>query len=250
MDIKKNLKDFYNTEAKKYYYTRNKHRSDEKYILKHIQDYPKKNIKLLEFWCGGGRLIKAINKNIKDKKINYTWVDLSKNLLEFAQKDNPSNKFYTADIKEYIKKQKQEEFDIIIWIASFQHIPNKKERLFILKNFYKSLTYNWVLIMTNRSISKRFILKHKSVILKSFIKNLITLWKHKYNDLQIPRTNKWITHFRYYHMFNKKELNILLKNSWFNILKLTYLDKNGQRTNDRKNSNNTFVIWKKEVFKK
>lgn len=266
MTIKNDLKNFYNTEAEKYYYTRNKHRSDGYIILDEIKKYNKQNkkttVSILEFWCWGWRLIKFLNKQIQDKKlnikINYTWVDISQKLLDFAQADskkfspNIKSKFICQDITTYIKNTKQESLDFIIWVASFQHIPTKKERLYIMKLFYKTLKYDWKLIMLNWSISSWFIKKHTQTIKKSIIKTLYTLWTHNWRNLEIPRTNKTkktpTTHYRFYHMFGIKELSILWKLSGFKISKLTYIDKIGQVIKNRKKSNNTLFIWEKKVF--
>jgi 1,2-phenylacetyl-CoA epoxidase PaaB subunit len=49
MNIKTDLKNFYNKEANKYYYTRNKHRSDGQTILNEIKKINKKSISILEF---------------------------------------------------------------------------------------------------------------------------------------------------------------------------------------------------------
>jgi hypothetical protein len=53
MNIKTDLKNFYDTEAEKYYYTRNKHWSDGYIILDEIKKYQKltkkKTISILEF---------------------------------------------------------------------------------------------------------------------------------------------------------------------------------------------------------
>lgn len=250
MTIKSDLKNFYDTEAEKYYYTRNKHWHDGEIILNEIKKIKKKNISILEFWCWWGRLIKFLNSKLKDKNIKYVWIDISQWLLDFAQKDNKKNKFVCEDIAKYIKKTKQESLDIIIWVASFQHAPNKKERLYLMKNFYKSLNYWWKLIMLNRSISKWFLKKHKNTIKESIWKSIYTLWKHNWRDLQIPWKNKWKTHYRFYHMFSKKELNILWKYSGFRINELSHIDKVWQKTNNWKKSNNTLFIWEKEVFNK
>lgn len=247
MNIKENLKDFYNKEASKYYYTRNKHWSDGQIILDEIKKLDKKNISILEFWCWWGRLIKFLNSNLKNTKINYIGVDISKKLLELAKKDNPTNEFICDDITNYINKIKQESIDIIIWVASFQHIPTHKERLYLLKSFYKSLKYNWVIIMTNRSISNWFIKKHFKVILKSLTKTLYTIWLHNYRDLEIPRQGKNKSYKRYYHMFWKKELITLGKTSWFKIEKLTYIDKNWLEVKSYRESNNIFFVWKKGI---
>ncbi len=248
MKIKKELEEFYNKEAKKYYYTRNKHRNDGKIILDEIKKSKKKNISILEFWCWWWRLIKFLNSNLKNKNIKYIWVDISQWLLDFAKKDNKKNKFICEDIATYIKKNKQESLDIIIGIASFQHAPNEKERLFLMKSFYKSLKYWGKLIMLNRSISKWFLKRYKKTIKISILKSIYTLWKHSWRDLQIPWENKWKTHYRFYHIFNKKKLIILWKSAWFKINELSYIDKSWQRTNDWRKSNNTLFIWEKEVF--
>ncbi len=280
MTIKTDLKNFYNAEAEKYYYTRNKHRSDGYIILDEIKKYITQNnkiktISILEFWSWWWRLIKFLDEQIQNKKlnikINYTAVDISQNLLDLAQADskkfstNIKSKFICQDITAYTKNLKQESLDFIIWIASFQHLPNQKERLFVLKNFYQSLKYNGKLIMLNRSFSSRFIKKFKQVIKKSIIKTIYTLWTHDWRNLNIPRqkskpnkhwkleiafepNNKHKNHYRFYHIFGTKELSLLWKLSWFKINELTHIDKTGHRIKNRKKSNNTLFIWEKKVF--
>jgi len=241
------LKDVYNKIAKKYYLSRNKHRNDGTYILNEIQKYWKKEISILEFWCWWWRCIKYLNENLKWIKINYTWIDISKELLKYAQKDNPKDKFICDDIIDYIKKTTQESFDFIIWTASFQHIEKESERLNLMKNFYKALKYWWKLIMTNRSYSNRFSKKYKKEIIKSIIKTIYTFWNHKLNDLSIPRKINGEILYRFYHIFSIEELKLLCKESWFTINKLTFLDKNWKETNNQWLSNNTILIWEKKL---
>ncbi|HRX64218.1 MAG TPA: class I SAM-dependent methyltransferase [Candidatus Absconditabacterales bacterium] len=250
MDIKEDLKYFYNQEAEKYYYTRNKHWSEGDIMLKEIKKNKKKNISILEFGCGSGRLIKFLNKNLKEKNIEYIGIDISSELLKFAKKDNKKNKFICEDISKYIKSVKQESFDFIIGIASFQHIPSKKERLFLIKNFYKSLKYNGKLIMTNRSFSNRFIKKQKKSIIDSILKSIYTLGKHKRRDLQIKRKNKGKEYKRYYHIFTKNELKTLLKIGGFKINIIDYTNKKGQIIKKRNSSQNTITIGEKNIYKK
>ncbi len=247
MKIKKDLENFYDKEAEKYYFSRKKYRADWYIILDEIKKNPKKTISILEFWCGSWRLISFLNANLKNKKIVYTWIDLSKKLIEFASKDNPNNNFIHDDIYNYIKNTKQESLDFIIWIASFQHIPNQKERIYLIKSFYKSLNYWWKLIMTNRSISKRFIRKHYKPLINSFLKYIYTIWNYNRKDLYIPRKNKNQINKRYYHMFTKGEIENLTKIWWFKTILLTHIDRRWQKTKVRKNSNNTIFVWEKNV---
>lgn len=67
MDIKKDLKNFYDAEAKKYASTRKKHRTDADAILEEIKksglqstESGKKTITILEFGCGSGRLLEHL----------------------------------------------------------------------------------------------------------------------------------------------------------------------------------------------
>lgn len=248
MDIKNDIKNFYDNEAKKYYHSRKKQRTDGKIILQEILDYKKKSVSILEFGCGWWRCISYLNENLKWIKINYTWVDLSKNLLSFAQKDNPNDKFICDDITHHIQQVKQESFDFIIWIASFQHIPSQKEREFLMKNFYKALKYNWKIILLNRSMSNRFVNKYTKAIITSWLKTIYTLWWHNFRDLFIPRNSWKKIEDRYYHIFSKKELWKLSKEQWYITEKLTYIDKYWHEIQDRRQSNNTILVWKKQVF--
>jgi SAM-dependent methyltransferase len=242
-----NLKEVYDTIAEKYYSSRNKHRNDWIHILNEIQKYWKKEISILEFWCWWGRCIKYLNENLKWIKINYTWIDISKELLKYAKKDNQKDKFICKDISKYIPKVTQEQFDFIIWIASFQHIEQQNERLSLMRNFYRTLKYWGKLIMTNRSLSNRFSQKYYKEIFKSIIKTIYTFWNHKRNDLFIPRKNNWKLLYRFYHIFSTKELELLCKESWFSINKLTFLNKNWKEINEQKSSNNTILIWEKSL---
>lgn len=245
---KDDIKNFYNKVAEKYYLSRQKHWSDWKVILEELKKTKKKNISILEFWCGWWRLITYLNENLKWINIKYIWVDISKNLLTFAKKDNPKDKFICDDISKFIVSTKQESFDYIIWIASFQHIDNEKERKFLMKNFYRSLTYGWKLIMLNWSFSNRFIKKYFKPILKALRKSIYSIWYYNLRDLYIPWGNNKKIYNRFYHIFSPKELNQLWRESWFDVNILTYLDKVWQKTDNRKHSKNSLFVWEKKVF--
>ena len=57
MSITNELQEFYDAQAEKYYHTRNKHRADADIFLNEIKNSGKKNITILEFGCGSGRLL-------------------------------------------------------------------------------------------------------------------------------------------------------------------------------------------------
>ena len=85
MSIQTELQKFYDAEAEKYYHTRNKHRADAEIFLDEIKNSDKKTINILEFGCGSGRLLAHLAQ-LPWIRINYTGVDISKNLLNFAKK--------------------------------------------------------------------------------------------------------------------------------------------------------------------
>lgn len=256
MDIKKSLASFYDAQAEKYYHTRNKHRADADIFLDTIKSSGKKTINVLEFWCGSGRLLVHLTQ-LKWIKIHYTGVDISKNLLSFAKKQiswkvipkNITATFVCDDITHYLKWLKQESFDFVIGVASFQHIPTIKERFFVIKNIYRILKYDGKLIMTNRSFSRWFLRKFKKDFLHSLRKYIISFGKHEWNSIMVPRKNGKTIDKRFYHIYTLGELKKIASLSWFVIEELSYLAK-WTLTSSRKESQNSLIITKKSIFLK
>lgn len=245
------LKSFYNQEAKKYTQTRTKHRNDAEKIINTIQNYPKKEIKLIEVGCWSWRLLQHL-EHIINKKITYIGVDISENLLEEAKKiptkQHITSSFVCKDMISYLRECKQESVDIIVGIASFQHLINKKERFLAAKYMYRNLVYEGIIIMTNRSFSLRMIKKHRKTLRESFRKKLFYRNKNEWNNLMIPRKTDHNIHRRFYHIFTKKELKEVFLQSWFVIQDLSFLTKEWKDTNTWQNSSNTMIIAKKTIF--
>ncbi|MCX6823942.1 MAG: methyltransferase domain-containing protein [candidate division SR1 bacterium] len=256
MGIKEGLRAFYDAQAEKYYHTRNKHRSDADIFLDEIQTSEEKTINILEFGCGSGRLLAHLAQ-LKDIKINYVGVDISKNLLSFAKKQisgkaapkNITTTFVCDDIVHYVKGLKQESFDFVIGVASFQHIPNIKERFFVMKNVYRILKYDGKLIMTNWSFSRWFLRKFQKDFSHSLGKYIISFGKDEWNSIMVPRKNGKTIDKRFYHIYTLAELKKLASLSGFIIETLSYLAK-GTLLSSRKQSQNSLIIAKKTVFLK
>jgi len=253
MDIKKSLANFYDAQAEKYAQTRNKHRSDADILLNEIKIHGKKTLNILEFGCGSGRLLAQLTQ-LKDIKINYTGIDISKNLLNFAKKQiPPTNKnikatFLCDDIVHAITTLPQESFDFVIGIASFQHISTVKERFFLIKNIYRILNYEGKLIMTNRSFSLWFIKKFKKEMFSALRKYGSSLGKHEWNNIFIPRKDGKTTSKRFYHIFTLRELKKLITLSGFTLQTIGYLDNQGVLNAHWKPSKNSLVIANKSIF--
>lgn len=249
MDIISELAHFYDNQADKFHSTRKKHWPEFDLILKQVQEYDWDELTILELWCWSWRLLKYLTDHTT-KKIKYQWVDISNNLIQIAKLENPSWQFVVADMVSYMEMQNHEQYDFVIAFASFQHIWNKKERLIILKNIYKSLKYWWLCIMSNWSYSKRFLNKYKIETLKAFLRMLYTWWFYKFNDYFIPWKSSDVVFTRYYHIFTIKELKILFKLSWFIIKISSYCNLEWSLSQDYSNSRNSFFVWEKNVINK
>ena len=273
-EIKQDLQSFYDKEAQKYAETRKKFWHEEKAILDvitplfsqsfwtewnevknlrwYIQDssantseWQNKKIRILEFWCWSGRFATLLNQNFAGK-FNYIWIDLSEELLSYARKDNPNLTFIQWDITKLITDFWQESFDLIIWTSSFQHIPSFKERSFLMKNFYRLLSYDGILLMTNWSLSEWLTKKNRKIVMKAKILSWLKFDKLSARDLMVPRTdNKWKVYERFYHFFSLEELEKLAIFSGLTIKTNTYIDENSEFTNNEKRSRSSLFVAKK-----
>ncbi len=241
--ITKSLQFIYNKHAKHFSQTRKKRRPEIDHIIDYINTIQKKTINILELGCWDGRLYKFLQTRTK-KNIHYTGIDIADKLLEIAKKNNPEWRFIHADMIDEITKNKQESVDIIISIASFHHIPTHKDRLFILKNAYRILQYEWTIIMTNRALSHRFIKKYRKSLGHAILQNLLSLGQRSWRDVYITRNKQWK---RYYHIFNKNYLESLVKQSWFTIRAHHYITAKWWESNTNKNARNIFTIGKKTI---
>ena len=270
-EIKQDLQSFYNIEAKKYAETRKKFWHEEKAILDAItplfsqsfwtewnevknlrwytqdssantSEWQNKKIRVLEFWCGSGRFATLLNQNFHGQ-FDYVWIDLSDELLSYASQDNPNLTFFQWDITKLVKNFEQESFDLIVWTSSFQHIPTSKERSYLMKSFYRLLNYDGMLLMTNRSLSDWFIKKHWKIVMKAKILSRFKVNKSSSRDLLVPRTDEnWKIYERFYHFFSLEELKKLATFSGLTLKKNTFIDWDGQFTDNEKISRSSFFI--------
>ena len=243
-EIKQDLQSFYNTEAKKYAETRKKFWHEEKAILDAISPLFEKwkKVRVLEFWCGSGRFATLLNQNFPGQ-FDYVGIDLSDELLSYASQDNPNLTFFQWDITKLVKNFEQESFDLIVWTSSFQHIPTAKERSFLMKNFYRLLDYDGILLMTNWSLSDWFIKKHWKIVVKARILSWFKLNKWNFRDLMVPWTDEnWKVYERFYHFFSLKELENLNNFAWLTLEINTFIDWDGKFINNEKISRSSFFV--------
>jgi len=250
-EIKQDLQSFYNSEAKKYAETRKKFWHEEKAILDAITPLFEewKKIRILEFGCGSGRFATLLNQNFPGK-FDYVWIDLSDELLSYASKDNPNLTFFQWDITKLVKNFEQESFDLIVWTSSFQHIPTAKERSFLMKNFYRLLDYDGMILMTNRSLSDWFIKKHWKIVIKAKILSRLKFHKWSARDLLVPRTNQsWKFYKRFYHLFSLDELKNLSSFAGLTLKVNMFIDGDERLSDNEKTSRSSiFVATKSPII--
>lgn len=178
--------------------------------IDYFMDYLWKEIsekKILDIWCGNGRLLSTLKVRFQIQKENYLGIDLSKELLKEAQKLHPWYNFLTLDMLE-LEKLEIKDFDYIFFIASFHHLDSFEKRKKVLDISRNILNKNGIIFMTNWDLES-------------------PLNKEKYKDSMIKwsENNFWSKDFnikigkytRYYHSFSLRELETLFQEWGFSI---------------------------------
>lgn len=204
--------------------------SDDLLMLK---KYLKSNSKILDLGCGNGRLVQLVEK--KDD-IDYIGIDISKQMIEIAKKNNPQKQFVLQEDPLKINF-KNESFDQVFCLSVFHHIPSHDFRIEYLKEIKRVIKQDGNLVMLNWNLKAR-----KGIKLKIFIDYL----KNKgldFKDIYLPFKNergKILTQ-RYIHCFSQKELDCLYKETGFQIQKSKKI-KRGKKIS---NSNFLHILRKR-----
>lgn len=178
---------------------------------------------VLDLGCGNGRLYDTL----KDKSINYTGVDNSLELLDFAKKrwgENESRQFLLGDVTN-LDWWKGKKYNVVFLIATLHHIPSAELRKKVLENVSKVLTPSGFLIMTNWALfrKKYLVFLARNIILKLFGRSDLD-----FSDATVPwKSNEGgeILAERYVHAFTLRELKRLVKGEGFEVLENFYIKK-------------------------
>lgn len=247
--IKADLQFFYDHEAQKYYETRKKHRDEGETVLEILNNRKStdstKKVRILELWSWSGRFANFLRENYKGK-FEYVWVDMSGELIKYAEKENKQRSFAHDDMLHFLEEQDQESFDVVVWFASVQHLTSYQERLLLMKYVYRVLKYDGIFLMINWSLSKRFIRKYWKVILSSIGQIFISFGKHNWRDLMIPWKNGKKKYMRFYHLFGIKELKKLALFSGFNLQEVGFLTKGGELVGKWGDAKNSLLVVRKQ----
>ena len=176
--------------------------------IEKLTKYVRKGDKILDLGCGNGRLYKIL----KNKKVEYTGIDISEKLIEIAKKEFnftegfPKPKFIVEDVLNLSPRLKDQEFDTIFAVAFLHHIPSKDLHLKVLKKCFEVLKENSLIILSVWNLRQpQLIWKYK---IWPFSKDVYIPWKLKTGEILK----------RYYHVFTKKELKQIVKKAGFKII--------------------------------
>ena len=221
-------------------------------IFDEFLGYVKEGDTVLDIGCGNGRLLKTLDK----KKVKYTGIDFNPNFIKLA------NQMWQGDVKSDIRfieadatnpfPFKENSFDTIFCVATFNHIPSQKLQKEFLVNVKKLLKEDGYLIMTNWNLWQTSI-KKKNVY-KYFWERFWTpskQWQEEYgfnkNELGFKdvftqwKEKKDIVNL-YYRAFTLNEIKKLSKKAGFNIVD-NYYEYRGKRKSWF-NGNNLITILK------
>jgi len=243
--ITQSLQSIYNAHAKHFSQTRKKHRPEIDHIIDYINTLPQKTLTVVELGCGDWRLYEYLTKETT-KTIKYTGVDIADKLLDIGKKSYPQAHFIHTDMISFVQQGKQESVDMVISIAAFHHLATRKDRLIVLKNIYRLLKYDGHIIMTNRALSQRFAKKYWKSLYTSITKRIVSIGQKDRRDVYIPWNRQWD---RYYHIFSKKQIENLSRQSWFYPIQNCYILANGKLSQEQKYARNIFTICQKSIRK-
>lgn len=185
-----------------------------------FRDFIKEGDKVLDVGCGNGRILELL----KNEKINYTGVDVSEKLLEIAQKRYPQNNFLVADNLNLPFLDNN--FDKVFSVAVLHTIPSQRLRKKAISELKRVLKPGGLLLITVWDMWREDTFP---LLLKYFFLKLIGKSKLDFRDAFVPWSNKTK---RFYHFFTKKELQSLIKNVGFSIVKEDIAkNETGRRSN-------------------
>jgi alkylated DNA repair protein alkB homolog 8 len=170
--------------------------------------YIKEGDKILDVGCGNGRLVKLFS----DVNVDYLGVDNSEELLNIAQKNFPGHKFLVGDALNLPSENNV--FDKVFFIAVLHHIPNSSLRKKALEQIHQVLKPGGLVFIMNWHYSSP---KFLSRLTKFTLTKIIGKSELDFGDIYVSWGNDNIE--RYVHIFNKPEINKLLKSAGFKVVK-------------------------------
>lgn len=245
------LRNCYDEQAVHFVETRKRPRPEFVHLKSYLAQYIQKRgvwLTILELGCGWGRLYTELQDVLPTQSV-YMGVDFAPGMIREAKKTAPQANRQVADMVDYLAEQPQESLDVLLGIASVQHIKWAHRRALFFADAYRALTRWGMMVLTNWSYSQRFLKKYWWQIARTlpsvlFDRDLVR------NDVLIPRKDHKHPdehHMRYYHLFTLYELQQLARHAWFVVRVCQFVGQDGALTDDRKGARNSFLVVEKSV---
>jgi ubiquinone/menaquinone biosynthesis C-methylase UbiE len=177
-----------------------------------FKEYIKDKDKILDLACGNGRLYNLLLKD-SGLALDYFGLDNSEELIKICRQKYPkvAGRFQIGEMTKLPYGDNQ--FDLVICVASFHHLPDKKSRLKTLAEIHRVLKPGGHLLMTNWHWQHwpfwRYFFRYFSS--KKSWQDFCFPWKSADGSAQC---------LRFYHVFRKSELKRLHQKIGFKIIKL------------------------------
>jgi ubiquinone/menaquinone biosynthesis C-methylase UbiE len=177
-------------------------------ILSHFEH--KQKIKVLDIGCGAGRVYDFF----KGYQVDYTGVDISKELIGIAKKSYPREKFIVADATELPFQDNS--FDLVFSIATIHHIPSKELRQKFIDEAYRVTKPGGLVFIDT------WYFWNKPAFLIKIIKSFLSFSGLPFGDFLRPwKDSKGkVKAERYFHAWTIHELKSGMKKSGLKELKV------------------------------
>jgi len=237
--ILESVKDTYNHIAEEFSDSRGAAWKDFEHFLPYLHSVESRKTEILDLGCGNGRFLNFLEE--KATNFHYTGIDNSKNLIHIAAQKHPNNNFLLGDFLEI--PAPDEQFNAIVSIAAFHHLPTLELRKKALQEMLRVLKPGGIMILTTWNLWQK---KYWRLALNAFSQSISS--DTAFNDFFVPWGKEKTP--RYYHAFTPPELikvvnKAKLNGNSFEIIE-TFSVKKGQKMSFLKSFNFCLIAKKHE----
>jgi len=170
----------------------------------------KQKIKVLDIGCGAGR----VSEMFGDYNVDYYGIDLSKGLIDVAKSKYPKAHFTVGDGR--VLPYRDNEFDIVLTIATIHHLPSRETRRQFFSEMYR------VCKPSGTAFVETWYFWNKKEFLSRILKSFFSLNGLPFGDFYRPWKNSKAEQLtdRYFHAYTIRELKKHLKITGFHDIKV------------------------------
>jgi SAM-dependent methyltransferase len=206
-----------------------------------VQDERKK-LSILDIGCGNGRFYSFLKEKFVED-FNYLGVDSDLDLLNYASQNYPEIDFKLVDIFDKDWKIPTTKFDIIALFGVMHHLPDLETREKLFKKIAELLKNNGIFVCTTWNFDQYCSQSILDLDLEIAQKTLLE-FDLKKADFQtgdfLLDWKRGETAVRFAHSYDTAEMEILIKNTNFKLLKTFVADGSEKKVN-------TYWIYQNQI---